>query len=230
MNKYNFKVSVNQFGDAVNPDYIDQDEILLLDKFEDILNNLKKEDKEEYKMIELGSNQCFYSLMFKSILGKERTTNYMVEPSYTNLKRGENEFSFNQYHGVFIKKSIGNRDLGFGMDNVLGTSECTVDDLIRENNIDNLDVLHCDIDGSEYLMLSGCTESLEKKTINYIILLTHGWSVSHPASNESIKSEFNLKDLHKNCLEHIKKYDYEILFETEEPIIGGDGLIIAKRK
>ena len=230
MNKFNFKVSVNQFGQEVSSDFIDQDEILLIDKFENILHNLKYSNKNEYKMLELGSNQCFYSLMFKSIIGENITTNYLVEPDFQNLQRGMIEFQINRYQGIFINKSIGNRNLGFGMGSLFHSNQTSVDELMLEYNIVDLDILHCDIDGSECIMLEGSCESLRKKIINYIVILTHSWSASHPASNPEIKKEFSLSQLHNNCLNHLKSYDYEILYEDESPIFGGDGLIIAKRK
>ena len=66
--KYGFTVKYNQFGREVNENYFDEDEMILIEKFEDIVLSLKNKNLETYSMIELGSNQAYYSLLFKSIL------------------------------------------------------------------------------------------------------------------------------------------------------------------
>lgn len=230
MNKYNFRVSVNQFGQQVEEDFIDQDEIFLIQEFEKILESLKHETKDNYSMLELGSNQCFYSLMFKSVLGKEKTTNFMIEPLLEALYRGMNEFHINNYQGYFLHRSIGNKNLGFGGAHDLNSESVTVDQFMSETKISDLDVLHCDIDGSEVLMLNGAETTLKEKKIKYLIILTHSWSANHPHAKQEIIKEFNLEGLHNNCLEILNSYGYDVIYQNEEPVVGGDGLIIAKRK
>jgi hypothetical protein len=229
MNKYNFKVSVNQFGEHVSADFIDSGEIFLIDEFEKILIDIKSQNKSKYNMLEVGSNQCFYSLMFKSILGNDITNNFMIEPLMVNYYRGIEQFQINNYQGFFINKSIGSKNLGFGAGSDLSTSQITIDSFINEYNIDDLDILHCDIDGSEVLMLESSLNSLSSKKINYLIILTHSWSASHPAAKDDIKQNYNLKDLHENCLNILNKFNYNIIFENQEPMVGGDGIIISKR-
>ena len=104
--KYGFKVKYNQFGSLVDEHYFDEKEIFLIEKFEKIVLELKENKSESYSMIELGSNQAYYSLLFKSILIDEKVKSIMVEPYEPYFERGVEHFELNNYPGIFINKSI----------------------------------------------------------------------------------------------------------------------------
>ena len=78
--------------------------------------------------------------------------------------------------------------------------------------MDELSVLHSDIDGSEINMLHGCERSFLNKKIKYAFILTHGLKT------------------HLECLDIISKYDYNILLDHRENNIGNDSLIIIEVK
>jgi FkbM family methyltransferase len=208
--KYGFKVKYNQFGSVVNEDYFDEKEIFLIEKFEKIVLELKDKKKETYSMIELGSNQAYYSLLFKSILKDENVKSIMVEPYEPYLERGVEHFEINNYPGIFVNKSIG--DKWVAHHTTFKVETISVDELLKEHELNNLDILHSDIDGSELTMLKGCESSLSNKIINYMVILTHGVNT------------------HMECLNLISKYDYKILIDHREQNVGDDGLIILQVK
>jgi len=206
--KYKFKVSLDQFGNKVAEDWYDYDEIILINEFEQVCLKLPK--KEHYMMIELGANQAYYSLLFKSILGRDKTTSIMVEPYEPYVYRAKHEFDLNGFDGIYVDKGIGERCQIHGHSfNKLTTS---IDELINQYNIKNLDVLQCDIDGAEFLMLEGAHNSLQNKIIDYIFVATHYGVDKH----EEFKNKMN-------------QYEYKLIYDEPKKLIGGDSLLIYKR-
>lgn len=208
--KYNFKVKYNQFGAIVDEHFTDPDELILIEKFESIVLDLKEKNLQTYSMLELGSNQAYYSLLFKSILEDKNVTSIMVEPHDAYMVRGVEHFSINNYKGYFLNESIGGRWIAHNTN--FDKPITDVDKIIQEYNLDPLTVLHSDIDGSEISMLEGSDWALANKKIKYAFVLTHGL------------------ETHLKCLDIISKYDYEILLDHREENIGADRLIIAKSK
>ena len=153
--KYGFKMFLDQFGVPVVENYYDTSELLLIEAFEKYVLDLKNKSKDLYTMIELGSNQAYYSMLFKSILKNKDTVTIMVEPTDEYMVRGKFHFSINNYDGIFINKCIGKTWVA------------------HNYNIEKLDVLHSDIDGAELTMLEGAAESLKNKKIEYAFILTH---------------------------------------------------------
>lgn len=176
--KYNFKVEVNQFGRKVDQYFQDNDEILLIEEFEKGILNLKKQNQSFYSMIELGSNQAYYSCMFKAMLRDFDTQCIMVEKQKPYMERGINHFKLNGFDGEFLLKEIG--------------KDSSVDELIEKYNLSSLDVLHCDLDENEVIMLEGAVNSLKNKVIKSIFLLTHS------------------EELHDECLNILTNFDYNI--------------------
>lgn len=207
---YNFKVKYNQFGNNVDEDYFDKDELILIKNFENIVLSLKEKNLQKYSMLELGSNQAYYSLLFKSILIDKNVISLMVEPHDRYMVRGIEQFNINDYEGHFINKSIGGKWVAHNTS--FDKPLTSVDEIIQEYKLDTLTVLHSDIDGSEIPMLKGSDWALSNKKIEYAFVLTHGL------------------EIHLECLEIISKYDYEILLDHREDNVGADRLIIAKSK
>lgn len=158
--KYGIQMICDQQGVNVPSDYVENEELLLIEFFEKIVLKLKKENKSFYSMIELGSNYAYYSMLFNKILEPYNKTNIMIEKLKYNLNRGKKHFQLNQMSGEFLQETI--------------NPSFTIDDIINKFNLNHLDVLHSDIDGDELIMLEGCKNSLYENKISYIILLTHG--------------------------------------------------------
>jgi hypothetical protein len=208
--KYDFKVKYDQHGRNVDSDFYDKDELLLIENFEKIVLKLRDENIETYSMIELGSNQAYYSLLFKSILKDKKVTSIMVEPNEPYLVRGIEHFNINNFSGIFLNKSIGNswvaHHTSFDVETV------SIDEIICEYKLNEVSVLHSDIDGSEINMLHGCEQSFLTKKIKYAFILTHGL------------------ETHLECLNILSKYEYNIILDHRENNVGYDSLIITEVK
>jgi hypothetical protein len=211
--KYNFKVSIDQFHQKVDSNFEDEKEIELIDVFEKEILNLQKTNKEKYTMIELGSNQSYYSLLFKHILGKDKTLNILVEPDPKHLKATISEFfNLNNCEGILYNKAIG-ESYKPNLENIKIT-ECgsiTLDQILIENNIDVLDVLHCDIDGAELSLIKTCSDTFKNKKIDTIFLLTHSYC-------------------HEICKEFFNNLEYDLIYENNMRSIGWDNLLVYKKR
>jgi hypothetical protein len=207
--KYNFRVSLDQFGRSVDKDWFDETELSLIQKFEECVLSLPK--KQNYVMLELGSNQAYYSMLFKAMLGKDNTKNIMVEPLDEHILRGIKEFEINNFDGIFLNKGVGVKCKIH--DTFFNKPTTSVDEIIEEFKIEEIDCLQCDIDGSEFIMMEGAEKSLKNKKINFMFIATH-YDISH----------------HNNFIDKMKKFDYELIFNEPNKTIGSDSLLIYKRK
>src|SRR5688572_29854592 len=103
-------------------------------------------------MMELGSYWAFYSMWFASVV--KNPTCIMVEPDPHKMNFGKLNFKLNGFKGKF--------DLGF-IDQETNLKKSipvySVDHLMEKHNVKFLHVLHSDIQGYEYRMLYGASES-----------------------------------------------------------------------
>ena len=204
--KYKFKVSVDQGGYPLCEKCQEKSEMVLIDIFEKVCLALKEENKDTYNMIELGSNQAFYSLSFKHILGKEKTFNIMIEPSPIAMKRGKDHFALNNCEGIFIPKLVGKK--AYRID---GEFESTlISEVIEDHKLETIDILHCDIDLAEYDMLIDNENIFENKNVKYIFLCTH------------------TIELHNTCKNFLIQKGYSCILEDTSFLVGGDSVLVFK--
>jgi FkbM family methyltransferase len=227
--KYGLKQKWDGAGNRVDDFYAFPREALMVKKFEEACLELGKANKPLYSMIELGSNQAYYSMLFKAILGKERTNNIMVEPYEKYMPRGKENFALNRFEGTFLEKSIGDRwqmapYRPKPVKHIFSAGQVTVDELLEQYDIQELDMLHSDIDGAELIMLEGARDALSRKCIDWLFVSTHNLPVKPPPGKEPSPTDFHLK-----VLEKISQYGYQILEDHREPDIGGDRMIVARR-
>jgi hypothetical protein len=218
--KYNFKVSKDQFGYDVPFNFYCKFEKKIIDLFESVCLELTQdENKLIFNMIELGSNYAYYSLLFHKILlqNSKIPVNILVEADANVLERGFNHFNYNNCVGKFYNNILAdmeiiesNKFLKDLMDN--GVKIVTLSDIFSFEQIDYLDILHCDIDYSEYNMLQNSKEIFQNKSIKYIFLATHG------------------AELHNKCKEFLLDCGYNIHFEHDDMDnpIGWDTLLVMK--
>ena len=154
-------------------------------------------------MLELGSYWAFYSMWFhRAVAG---ASCYMVEPDPYKMNFGKLNFKLNGFEGTFIKGFIDERSRP-------GTPPTlSVDDIMTTHSIEQLSILHSDIQGYEYPMLKGAQQALAQQRIDYVFISTH--------SNE----------LHTQCLEHLAHHQYEIIADADLiETYSWDGLIVAR--
>jgi len=144
-------------------------------------------------MLELGSYWAFYSLWFSQRIPDAKC--YCVEPEEENLQFGKANFDANGKTACFSRGFIGGKDES-PRDARSAPTRC-VDSLMREFEIDHLDILHADIQGYELEMLRGAQSSLAEGKIDYIFISSH--------SNE----------LHYDCMEFLENHGCVILAEAD---------------
>ena len=164
-------------------------------------------------MIEAGSYWAYYSMWFRSQIGDARVC--MVEPISYKLQQGIDNFRLNGFTGTFHNAFVGavsaDQAAFTDWDGTVSTMRCmAIDDILDEENIPFLDMLHADIQGAELEMLRGCRRALKERRIGYLFISTH-------------------PGRHDACLAHIRESGYRIVFEHSiEESCSGDGLIVAK--
>lgn len=160
--------------------------------------------KEKGTMMELGSYWAFYSLWFASKVKDARCI--MIEPDPHKMNFGKLNFKLNELKGEFR--------LGF-IDGTTNTGPSiptyNIDHLMKDFNVNFLDVLHSDIQGYELSMLKGAANALSNHKVGYAFISTH--------SNE----------LHQQCIDELKKHGYIIVADANlDESYATDGVIVAK--
>jgi len=171
---------------------------------ERVFQEVLKQVPTNATMLELGAFWGFYSMWFnQSVKG---ATNYLVEPDSFNLGQGKRNFKLNGMKGNFIQAFIGDKSTAAGEHKTL-----CVDDIMQQNNIPFLDMLHSDIQGFEYDMLQGAVQLFDAKKVGYVFISTH--------SNE----------VHYKCLDFLKARQFEIIASADlDETYSEDGLIAAR--
>ena len=218
--KYNFKLKYKVCGPQVTEHYEEESEVIVIDKFEESVLNLLSQNKQNYSMIELGSNHAYYSLLFNSILKKynKGAINIMIEPDDCFYPLGVEHFSINDRKGHFYKSIIGkNKKVGqFSKEkaklNLDHLPLVSFEELFSEHKLTNVDILHCDIQGHEVELLEEYLKWFEEKRFNYIFIATHE----------------GYRNAHTFCKKQFNSLPYQLEFEEEKNIIGGDSFLIYK--
>jgi len=109
-------------------------------------------------ILELGAYWAFYSMWFAKSVADAQC--YLVEPRKKNLKLGKYNFAKNGMKGRFFQGRVGD---GY----------FNVDSFMKSQQLEYVDVLHADIQGTEYAMLHGAEHALRDGKIGYIFVGTH---------------------------------------------------------
>jgi len=118
-------------------------------------------------IIECGAYWGFYSLWFLSVVRASRA--FLIEPARENLIVGQENFRLNGYCGDFTHAYVGDSS-GIHQD---GTAIIEMDAFVEEHNLEQIDILHADIQGAEFDMLKGAREILHGRKVKYFFVSTH---------------------------------------------------------
>ncbi|HBY69956.1 MAG TPA: hypothetical protein DEG69_20750, partial [Flavobacteriaceae bacterium] len=170
------------------------------DHLTDIIENLKghhepQEEKLFYEilkyipdnglMIEVGSFWAYYSMWFNREVKNAR--NIMIEPDFDRLEIGEINFHLNDMSGEFIHGFISPRVPGNSWSRQVWYAQARsgpycvkkeperlyIDDFLERENIQKVDLLHCDGQECEIELLGDAEKSLESHKIKFLFLSTH---------------------------------------------------------
>jgi len=224
--RYSFNVKYDQFGNIVHRKSIDTSEKILIDVFEKEVLSLLENDNKVFTMIELGSNQCYYSIMFKAMCKhfKKSSDVFLVEPNPTHLQRGIENFSMNNYNGYFNSLIIGEKEslkedldissLPGGSEYLFGCKVMTipfrqfVKNNLNENCEDGVDILHMDVDFAEMSVLESGKELFADKFFKKVFVSTHS------------------VDLHNRTKSFMLGYGYNLIHEETNNVVGNDRLLV----
>ena len=153
-----------------------------------------------HTMLELGAYWGHYSLWFSKTL--ENSHCILVEPDNKNILAGKNNFSDNGMSATFIEAFVSKDD--FTVDSFLND---------KSNNINELTVLHSDIQGYEEEMLLMSNEALTQGRIKYLLISTH------------------TEKVHDNCVSIITGHGYKVTVDSgpKSHTTSSDGFIFAHR-
>jgi hypothetical protein len=158
---------------------------------------------EKCSMLELGAYWGFYSLSL--LKRRPKAICFLVEPNTFNLVSGKLNFRLNGRKGHFLQAMVSEHPKK-------RPHTISVDQFCRENQIQHLDILHADIEGSELSMLAGARDILSQNQVDYIFISTHSSS------------------LHASCLRELVSYGYSIIASADmNETFSVDGLIVASR-
>jgi len=188
------------------------DEIPQVKLFVELLGTL---DANNPSMIELGCagiHSCAYSLLFEKKF-KAKGTLICTEPrlsllnDFINTFRGKHLINAKFYHGYNGELILVSMD---PTEEITSSPRLYINNLMKENNINKLDIFHADIQGSETSVLKELISTNIINSIRYFFINLHG---TH-------------KEVEELLTNNVKK----IKFYYNSPNTGGcgDGLIIAE--
>jgi hypothetical protein len=150
-------------------------------------------------ILELGAYWAFYSMWFAKEVPDAKC--YLVEPRRKNLKVGKYNFSKNGMQGDFFHSKVGHGHLG-------------VDRFLESQRLDYVDLLHADIQGTEYEMLCDAEQSLSQARIGYVFVGTHS------------------QELHYQCKSYLEKKGYVTIAHADfdHGTYCSDGVLVARHR
>jgi hypothetical protein len=153
-------------------------------------------------MIEAGSYWAYYSMWFYHWFDGNAQC-HMIEQNRDKMLVGFNNFKLNGMEGIFTEATI-----GFECNS--GKKKTSIDTYMHHMNLNQVDILHADIQGHEYQMLTGARLNIEQQRIKHMFISTHG------------------EQTHLDCLSFLRHHDYYINCEhTPAESYSEDGLIVA---
>ena len=157
---------------------------------------LKKIKDQKPVMIELGSYWAHYSMWFQKQFPEGNC--FMVEPESKNLEAGRSNFLANNFlNGHFILSEVAND--GF-----------RIDTFYEEKKLDEVTILHCDIQGRELEMLNGAKSFLTVQAAKYIFLSSHGQKI-HEEAKRILESYGYIIEVSSDFDNHSTSFDGFIL-------------------
>jgi FkbM family methyltransferase len=171
-------------------------------------------------MIELGSFWAYYSLWAKHAIPATRVI--LVEPDLGNLEVGLQNMKLNRVEAsAALHAAIGSRhDASVSMiwesdGRRHKTRQVSVDGLIDELGIKQIDLLLCDVQGAEVDALRGAANALAAGRVRFLVISTH----HHQITGDPLT--------HQRCVELL--LDAGVHFIAEHSVsesCSGDGLIV----
>lgn len=188
--------------------------------FISVLNNIKEPLPT---MIELGSNDSYYSILFNKFFDPIPTINVCVEISNNLINLGKSNVEHNSCTNFKFKHArVGRINTKYfegvlrDHPNLLGDvadNTITIQSILQEFNIEKLSLIHMDIQGSEISVLEEIRDN--KIPIEYFFISTHPTQAEIPT--------------HDPCIKILNEIGVEYIYNNPRGGGYGDGLIIGRK-
>ena len=180
---------------------------------------LKKIDNNSPCMVELGCCDAFYSIVFNKFFNDRNPTNFCVEISEEFLNIGKHNIKNNNCKNTHVLHA-GVGKLNETSFHVVCKELNTVDrmsfnDYLLKFNIEHIDLLHMDIQGTEMSILKEMVDNKLNKKIKYAFISTHNADGIFGPSHDA-------------CLEILQSVETKTYFENKHEGGVGDGLIVVE--
>ncbi len=182
---------------------------------------LKRIDSKSPTMIELGSFWSYYSLWFHKEMRNAK--NICCEPDINNIEVGKINAKINNAKIKFINAAAGEDSSGhidFPLESQPGLLKrvpiLPVDKIVDDEGLDNVDILHMDVQGYELSAIRGAVNAIQDGKVRFIVVSTHHYSISRDPLT------------HQKCEDMIRSLGGHIISShTVAESFSGDGLIVA---
>ncbi len=189
--------------------------------FHTILERLATTSPNRPTMIELGCFWAYYSLWFLVRHPSGRAV--AVEPDPDHLDVGRRNADLNGLPVEFAQFAAGgSSDSRLVLDSeihpgrVHDVATRSVADLMTDFSLDQVDVLHLDIQGAELEVLESCAHLAAARRLRFVIVSTH----HHVISDDPL--------LHQRVLEWLRSHGAHVICEHSiAESFSGDGLVAA---
>ena len=170
-------------------------------------------------MVELGCFWSYYSLWFNQCVPDAKLL--LLEPVIEHLEAGRRNFDLNNVSGTFVQGLVGARSDSttrlLGEDKVVRRiPTVSVDDLVREHDIDRVELLLIDVQGAELEALKGARDLIGRDGLRFVFVSTH----HHLMSNDPL--------IHQRCDRFLEDAGAHIIARHNViESFSGDGLVVA---
>lgn len=173
-------------------------------------------------ILELGAFWAYYSMWYlKSI---PFSTAYCLEPDSTHIAVGQENMHMNGLSANFVHACAG--DQFIEKKQFLTESEETVNipqhnvpSVMEHFQLDDIELLHADIQGGELGLLLSCDPLFATGKIRFLVVSTHHSLISGSTTT------------HTDCVAYLKSKGAHILCEHDvDESFSGDGLIVASMR
>ena len=193
-------------------------ESLQVETFKECLKDIKSKSPT---MIEIGSNDCFYSMTFNETLPNSK--NICVEISRDLMEIGQKNVSVNGLEGFhFVWGAVGAADMDYlelekaahpHFYSDISPTTYSLKDIYDQFQLDKVDLIHMDICGTEIEVLTEILTSNLK--VDYLFISTHATQAHHSPT-------------HQKCIDILDQLGVEYIFSDETRGGCGDGLIVCR--
>lgn len=171
-------------------------------------------------MVEFGCYWAFYSIWFKT--ERPKGSVYCFEPSERHLGVGKRNFEINGIKDYTLEAGICGSEKRvewaqrrFADANLTGRI-VNIKHLVEEYGLNEIDILHMDVQGAELDVLEEGIDYLQDGLVKFLFVSTHHQSIAGPPL------------IHEKCLHLLKKIGATIIVEHDcFESYSADGLIVA---